>query len=63
MAPVKSLSLEIMTAAGEPITVLSEDESWRLLASMALGRVITSLRGQPEIFPVNFVVRHRTVLF
>ena len=61
--PAKSLSLEIMTAAGEPITVLSEDESWRLLASMSLGRVITSLRGEPEIFPVNFVVQHRTVLF
>ena len=30
---------------------------------MSLGRVITSLRGEPEIFPVNFVVQHRTVLF
>ena len=52
-----------MTVAGEPITVLSEDESWQLLASMALGRLVTNLRGRPEIFPVNFVVQRRTVLF
>jgi nitroimidazol reductase NimA-like FMN-containing flavoprotein (pyridoxamine 5'-phosphate oxidase superfamily) len=52
-----------MTAAGEPITILSESESWSLLASVALGRLVTSVDGQPEIFPVNFVVQHRTVLF
>jgi len=52
-----------MTAAGEPITILSESESWNLLASVALGRLVTSVDGEPEIFPVNFVVQHRTVLF
>jgi nitroimidazol reductase NimA-like FMN-containing flavoprotein (pyridoxamine 5'-phosphate oxidase superfamily) len=52
-----------MSAAGQPITILSEHESWDLLASQALGRLVTSVGGQPEIFPVNFVVQHRTVLF
>jgi uncharacterized protein len=52
-----------MTTAGEPITILSESESWQLLASQALGRLVTSVGGQPEMFPVNFVVQHRTVLF
>ena len=52
-----------MTAAGEPITILSDSESWSLLASVALGRLVTSVDGQPEIFPVNFVVQRRTVLF
>ena len=47
----------------EPITVLSEDESWYLLASMTLGRLVTNAAGQPEIFPVNFVVQRPTVLF
>lgn len=47
----------------DPITILSEDESWDLLASVALGRLVTSVAGQPEIFPVNFVVQERTVLF
>ena len=52
-----------MTSAGEPITILSESESWNLLSSVALGRLVTSVDGQPEIFPVNFAVQHRTVLF
>lgn len=47
----------------DPITVLSEDESWDLLASMTLGRLVTVVAGQPEIFPVNFVVQRPTVLF
>lgn len=53
----------MMSTAGEPMTILSEDESWQLLASMALGRLITCVEGHPEIFPVNFVVQRRTVLF
>ena len=47
----------------QPVTILSATESWDLLASVALGRLVTSVDGQPEIFPVNFVVQHRTVLF
>jgi nitroimidazol reductase NimA-like FMN-containing flavoprotein (pyridoxamine 5'-phosphate oxidase superfamily) len=30
---------------------------------VALGRLVTSVDGRPEIFPVNFVVQRRTVLF
>jgi nitroimidazol reductase NimA-like FMN-containing flavoprotein (pyridoxamine 5'-phosphate oxidase superfamily) len=52
-----------MSETGQPVTVLSGTESWDLLASAALGRLVTSVEGQPEIFPVNFVVQHRTVLF
>ena len=43
--------------------ILSESECWSLLSGMALGRLVTSVEGQPEIFPVNFVVQRRTVLF
>ncbi len=52
-----------MSADDYPVTVLSEDESWSLLSSMSLGRLVTILGGQPEIFPVNFVAQRRTVLF
>ncbi|AEV76481.1 putative flavin-nucleotide-binding protein [Mycolicibacterium rhodesiae NBB3] len=45
---------------GEP---LSAEESWNLLSSRALGRLVACVEGYPEIFPVNFVVQHRTVLF
>lgn len=45
------------------MTVLTEDECWYLLASRTLGRLVTVVAGQPEIFPVNFVVQRPTVLF
>jgi uncharacterized protein len=50
-------------SADDPVTVLSEDESWSLLSSVSLGRLVTVLGGQPEIFPVNFVIQRGTVLF
>src|SRR5690348_13117544 len=50
-------------ASEHPISVLSEDESWRLLASVALGRLATTIGTRIEMFPVNFVVVRRTVLF
>ena len=50
-------------SADDPVTVLSEDESWTLLSSVSLGRVVTAMGGKPEIFPVNFVTQRRTVLF
>ncbi len=56
-------SVAQVSETGQPVTILSASESWDLLASVALGRLVTSVDGQPEIFPVNFVVQHRTVLF
>nr|WP_081485320.1 pyridoxamine 5'-phosphate oxidase family protein [Mycobacterium xenopi] len=50
-----------MPTTGEPVTILSVSQCWDLLASVALGRLVTSVGGQPEIFPVNFVVQRRTV--
>jgi uncharacterized protein len=51
-----------MSADG-PVTVLSEDECWSLLSSVSLGRLVTIMGGQSEIFPVNFVTQRQTVLF
>src|ERR1700724_4274693 len=47
----------------QPISILSATECWSLLGTVALGRLVTSVDGQPAIFPVNFVVQHRSVLF
>ncbi len=52
-----------MSAAADPVLAIPEDECWQLIASQNLGRLVTCAAGQPEIFPVNFVVQHRTVLF
>lgn len=51
------------TSTSEPVTILSEAESWNLLSSVALGRLVTVVAGQAEIFPVNFVTQRHTVLF
>jgi nitroimidazol reductase NimA-like FMN-containing flavoprotein (pyridoxamine 5'-phosphate oxidase superfamily) len=45
------------------VTILPESECWNLLAGVTLGRLVTSVGGQPEIFPVNYVVQRRSVLF
>ncbi|MGE5696578.1 MAG: pyridoxamine 5'-phosphate oxidase family protein [Candidatus Sericytochromatia bacterium] len=47
----------------DAVTILSASESWDLLSSVAVGRLVTNADGRPEIFPVNFVVQNRTVLF
>jgi uncharacterized protein len=52
-----------ISETGQPVSILSASESWDLLTSVALGRLVTSVDGEPEIFPVNFVVQGRTVLF
>ena len=48
---------------GEPITVLSDQESWELLQSQALGRIGLSVGGEPDIFPLNYVVDGERVVF
>ncbi len=47
----------------QPVSVLPESECWNLLSRVALGRLVTSVDNHPAIFPVNFVVQNRTVLF
>ncbi|WP_406815404.1 pyridoxamine 5'-phosphate oxidase family protein [Mycobacterium sp. M23085] len=45
------------------VTILPAHECWDLLSGMTLGRLVTDVGGQPEIFPVNYVVQRRTILF
>lgn len=52
-----------MSEATEPVVILPESECWNLLGSVSLGRLVTSADGIPEIFPVNFAVQRRTLLF
>ena len=55
-------SVVAMSEESQPVTILSVTECWNLLSSASLGRLVTSVDGEPDIFPVNFVVQHRTVL-
>jgi len=52
-----------MSAIDEGVAILPVHESWELLAGLTLGRLVTYADGQPDIFPVNYVVQRRSVLF
>ena len=52
-----------MSITDDGVTILPEHECWDLMSGVALGRLVTSVDGLPEIFPVNFVVQHKSILF
>lgn len=45
------------------LEVLTDDECWRFLEAHHVGRLAVSIANQPEIFPVNYVVQHHTIVF
>ena len=47
----------------DAVTALDDETSWNLISGVHLGRLVTVIEGWPEIFPVNFVVQRRTILF
>ncbi len=52
----------VMTSLGAgPVAAMNEPESWARLAGSTLGRLAISVDGQPDVFPVNFVVQHRSI--
>jgi hypothetical protein len=59
----EDISRKARPMTDEPVTVLSDSESWDLLGTAALGGLVTSFAGEPEIFPVNYLVQNRTILF
>ncbi len=59
----RQMIIGVMTPDSEPVTLLEKYESWTLLASAKLGRLVVVIDGRPEIFPINFVTQRGTVLF
>jgi hypothetical protein len=53
------LTASSATASGN----LAAHDCWELLRSVTLGRLAIVVDGRPEIFPVNFVVDHATIVF
>ncbi len=43
--------------------ILSESECWELLDQAAVGRLAVDIAGQPDIFPINFVVDKSGIVF
>ena len=42
---------------------LTEDQSWALLRDADIGRIVTHVRDVIDIFPVNYVVDDRSLVF
>lgn len=57
------MGMDATTTPDAPVTELTEAESWDRLSGVSLGRLVTTVGGWTEIFPVNFVVQHHTLLF
>jgi hypothetical protein len=52
------------TTTGPVVERLDEDTCWDLLSSASVGRLaVASIDHGPEIFPVNYLVADRTILF
>lgn len=43
--------------------ILGEDVCWALLRTAPVGRLAVSVAGQPDLFPINFLVDHATIVF
>lgn len=41
---------------------LTEEESWRLLASVSLGRIVFTMHALPAIRPVNHLIDGKTIV-
>jgi nitroimidazol reductase NimA-like FMN-containing flavoprotein (pyridoxamine 5'-phosphate oxidase superfamily) len=52
-----------MTSDVQPTATLTFDECWELLQGDTLGRLGLVVDGHPEIFPVNYVVHNRSIVF
>ncbi len=52
-----------MTSIDDATVELTDDECWELLDRTAVGRLAVDVGGQPDIFPINFVVDGRSIVF
>lgn len=54
---------EHMSSATPGVQILDDDECWDLLSSTSVGRLAVDVAGRPDIFPINFVVDDRSIVF
>ncbi len=54
---------EVMDERQRATEILSESECWTLLEAAAVGRLAVDIAGQPDIFPINFVVDDSGIVF
>jgi nitroimidazol reductase NimA-like FMN-containing flavoprotein (pyridoxamine 5'-phosphate oxidase superfamily) len=52
-----------MDARQDATDILSDSECWELLDAAAVGRLAVDIAGQPDIFPINFIVDNNGIVF
>ena len=52
-----------MNEFGDAVTILDEHECWEHLTSHQLGRLVTHVGDVLDIFPVNYVLDGRSLVF
>ena len=48
-------------ADGNPVLELDDEQSWKLLEGTKHGRLVVSVAGEPDIFPVNYLTSDRKI--
>ena len=48
-------------AGDDPVLNLDDDQSWKLLEGTKHGRLVVTVGGEPDIFPVNYAVGGRKI--
>jgi nitroimidazol reductase NimA-like FMN-containing flavoprotein (pyridoxamine 5'-phosphate oxidase superfamily) len=48
-------------ADGNPVLELDDEQSWKLLDATQHGRLVVSVAGEPDIFPVNYLASERKI--
>ncbi len=48
-------------ADGNPVLELDDEQSWKLLEATRHGRLVVSVAGEPDIFPVNYLTSDRKI--
>lgn len=46
-----------------PVVVVNVSEAWALVREAVVGRIAVVVGDQPEIFPVNYLVDHGSIVF
>lgn len=48
--------------AASPVTQLTDEQAWATLTGSKVGRLVTSVDGEPEIYPVNYLTDGRSIV-
>ncbi|MEJ7772349.1 MAG: pyridoxamine 5'-phosphate oxidase family protein [Geodermatophilaceae bacterium] len=51
------------TKQSSSVVVLSTSESWALLRDGVIGRLAVLVDDEPDIFPINYLVDHGSIVF